>query len=260
MKIRDLTILLATSFGAIATVSTIVTVMVLLDNRELRQDMRDMRQSWNAATGESQQLKQERSEAESAFSAQGERLKKVEAELAALKSSLPTNGPASVGTPRAYRAPVFLGQQFLGQGWVAPGQAAKDPNTGQVSYEPVVLLDPSVRAGIAAGKTNVIEREVPTPTTVNYNYPYPYYYWWWPTYWTFGTNGNAGGPPEKPPRFPPPVTRAPPEGGLFLPTKFYRPSEKPFLPPVPQSPAAGGVRPRPVMSPGGHKAPGWPSR
>ena len=81
MKIRDLTILLATSFGTIAAASMIVTVVLVFDNRGLRQEMRDLRRSWDTAAGESQRLKLERSETENAFTAQGERLKQIERRL-----------------------------------------------------------------------------------------------------------------------------------------------------------------------------------
>jgi len=236
MKIRDLTILLTTFFGTIAGLSTIVTVVVLLDNRGLRQETRDLRQHWDTVAGESRQLKLERIETESAFSAQGERLKQVEAELAAIRSSLLTNAPPAPQAARAHRAAVFLGQQYLGQGWVAPGQTATDPNTGQARYEPVVVLDPSIRAGIAAGKTNVIEREAAIPTTVNYNYPYPYsYYWWWPTVWPVATNVDRCGPPVRPSHGSPPATQAQ-EARLVVQPSSYFPRGGRLVTPIPQPP------------------------
>ena len=251
MKIRDLTILLASFFGTIAAASTIVTVVVVFDNRGLRQEMRDLRRSWDVAAGESRQLKLERSETESAFSAQGERLRQLEAELAAVTSRLSTNAPSVPQPARAYRAPVFLGQQYLGQGWVAPSQTAPDLNAGQVRYEPVVLLDPSVRAGIAAGKTNVIEREVAAPTTVNYNYPYPYdSYWWWPTVWTVATNADRCRPSERPSHLPPPENQTPPDGRLSVQTRTYVPRPSPFVTPIPQTPRPGADRATLTLSPG----------
>ena len=244
MKIRDLTILLATLFGAIAAASTIVTVVVWLDNRGLREEMRDLRQNWSAVSGESLQLKQERAETETAFSTQGERLKQLEAELAAVRAGIATNSPSLAPVARAYRAPVFLGQTCLGQGWIAPRQTATDPSTGEARYEPVVLLDASVRAGLAAGKTNVIEREVATPTTVNYNYPSPYpyyYYWWWPTYWTHPANPDHGRPPERPSPLPPPATQPPPASRTVVTARSYFPPARPIVMPVPPTPrmAAG---------------------
>jgi hypothetical protein len=242
MKIRDLTILLATLFGTIAAASTIVTVVVWLDNRALRQEMRDLRQNWSAVSGESLQLKQERAETESAFSVQGERLKQLEAELAAVRAGIATNSPALAPVARAYRAPVFLGQAYLGQGWIAPRQTATDPSTGEARYEPVVVLDASVRAGLADGQTNVIERAVAvTPTTVNYNYPssYPYgYYWWWPTYWTHPTDPDHGRP-ERPPPLPPPATQPPAAGRMVVMARSYFPPDRPVVMPVPPTPRRG---------------------
>jgi alpha-D-ribose 1-methylphosphonate 5-triphosphate synthase subunit PhnG len=253
MKIRDLTILLATLFGTIAAASAIVTVAVVLDNRGLRQEMRELRQSWNAVAGESRQLKLEKSETESAFSAQGERLEQLETELAAVRASMATNASSAAPAARAYRASVYLGQAYLGQGWIAPGQTGTDPDTGQARYEPMVLLDASVRARLAAGKTNVIEREVATPTTVNYNYPnpYPYYYYsWWPSVRTLPTNPDRGGPPERPPRTPPPAPQPPPDGRVMVTTRPYFPPDRPIVMPAPRPPRTGEGRPVLTSSPG----------
>ena len=250
MKIRDLTILLATSFGTIAAASMIVTVVLVFDNRGLRQEMRDLRRSWDTAAGESQRLKLERSETENAFTAQGERLKQIEAELVAVRSSVLTNAASAPQPARAHRAAVYLGQQYLGQGWVAPGQAATDPNTGQVRHAPIVLLDPAVRAGIAAGKTNVVEREVASATTVNHNYPYPYYdYWWYPSVWTTSTNGDGCARPERPPQLPPPPSQTQADVRYLTATRSYTQPPRPLAPPV-QTPRMRVDLPIQPMSPG----------
>ncbi len=253
MKIRDFTILLATLFGTIAAASTLVTVVMVLDNRTLQQEVRDLRRSWSAAASESQQLKQERAEAQSASDGQGERLKQLEAELTAVKSSLATNAAAATPVPRAYRASVFLGQTYLGQGWVAPGQNATDPVTGQGRYEPIVLLDPSVRTSLGADKANAAEpREATPPTTVNYNYaePYPYgYSWWWPTYWYWPTNGDHRGRPDRPPRPLPHVgpqpSPPPSDTRVTVTTRSYFPPSRSIGMPVAPAPRAGVGRPFP---------------
>lgn len=247
MRIRDLTVLLATFLGTIAAASVIVTGVVLFDNRALQQEMRDLRRDWSAQTADRLQLQQERAEAEGTASTQGERLKQLEAELAGLRSDLATNGLSA--TARAYRAPVFMGQTYLGQGWVALRDLATNSRTGPGRYEPVVVLDPAVRAGLAGGKSNVIERPIPTPTTVNYNYPYPYYgYGWWPAYWAYATNSGHDRPSEVPPSSPPTVQPMPASQSTVT-TASFSPPGRPVVLPTSRAPNFKPIRPAPPLSP-----------
>jgi hypothetical protein len=173
-------------------------------------------------------------------------LKKLEAELAGLRSDLATN----VATPaaRAYRAPVFMGQTYLGQGWVALRDLATNSRTGSGRYEPVVVLDPAVRAGLAGGRSNVIERAIPTPTTVNYNYPYPYYdYGWWPAYWAYSTNSGYNHPSDCPPSSPPTVQPLPASQSVVTAASFSPPG-RPGVLPVSRAPIFKPVRPVPPLS------------
>jgi len=232
MKTRNFTLLLSAGLGTVALVSISITLLVLLDNRQLRRELQAVRHESNQAVAETRRLEDERS----SFTAQSEQLKTVQAELAALRSSVVSNAPATPVAARAFRAPTYFGQRYLGHAWIVPGQTAKDPATGQVGYEPVILIDESVRGNVAASKTNVVEREVARTTTVNYNYNYTHpNYAWWPAVWIPSSRGgNTPRPPSQPPRFPPPVKRVPQDSGVFLSTKLYQPSAKPFLPSIPR--------------------------
>jgi hypothetical protein len=227
MKLRNLTLLLAASLGTVALACAVVTVATLLDNRQLRREIREARLEGNRAAAEAQRNGDQDRE----LAAREEQLRNVEAELAELRSRAITNAPAPAAAARPVRVRTYLGQRYLGLAWIVPGQAAKDPATGQMAYEPVVLMDESIREAVGVSKTNIVEREVVRPTTVNYNYSYPYQIWW-PVVWAPATRAKEG-PPHRAPRIPPPGTRAPQEGEPFLSTRFYQPPEKPFLPSLP---------------------------
>jgi hypothetical protein len=233
MKLRNLTLLLAAGLGTVTVASTVVTVATLLDNRQLRREVREARLEGNRAAAEARRQEEQDRE----VAARDEQLRNRETELAELQSRATNNAPAPAAAARPVRVRTYLGQRYLGLAWIVPGQAAKDPATGQMAYEPVVLMDESIREAVGVSKTNVVEREVVRPTTVNYNYSYPYQIWW-PVVWAPATKPKGGSPPRSP-RIPPPGTRAPQDGEPFLSTKFYQPPEKPFLPSLPPSTRPG---------------------
>jgi hypothetical protein len=125
-----------------------------------------------------------------------------------------TNGtPADAQQPRPYQAPAYLGNQYLGLAWVVPRNISKNPKTGRLTFEPVLILDPRVKEAFAAPvATAAQDQEPPNYTVYNYNHPWPWFVW----------TPLVQASTNKPPRFPPAPSpglppRSPPVNSPWLP-------------------------------------------
>lgn len=135
---------------------------------------------------------------------------------------------APIQAPKPFKVDTYLGRDSLGEAWLIPRNFTQDPETGRVSYQPVLVLDEKLKEKftVYVQQTNYVE--TPVPTTVNYNYtpPQTYYY---PVYYQVGRN-RANRPPDRPrpPTGPiaPPIVRAvgngsggSPWGSVFVPPR-----------------------------------------
>jgi hypothetical protein len=212
--------------GLTLVVTTVVlglggmAVLLLMDNRELRSELRDVRTQLERSGEEVRGLKEERQLTRESIEVQRERMETMSAELAALSSAADERETVRA-VPRSYRVRAFMGQQEVGMGWMVASQVSSNGVTGQLTYEPVIVLDEAVRQRVGVTQTNVVEREVTKSTTVNYNYPYQYG-GGWPVVWVAphkrgkGDGGGSTGQPEQPP--PPPQVPSP-----FLSTRPWHP-------------------------------------
>jgi hypothetical protein len=149
--------------------------------------------------------------------------------------------PEPVPPPKPFRVPTYLGRELLGDAWLVPRNFAQDPETGRVSYEPVILLDEKLRERFTARvyETNYVAQPVPVADTGNYIPPNNYYY---PVYYAVD-NGRRpdrpNRPPHRPPNQPPSRPTFPavpgnnsPWGSVFVPPRFSPPpTPSIFVPP-----------------------------
>ena len=225
MKTTDLLWVICISLGI--TVAAVAATMVGLfqDNRNLRREIASARAELGRVGAERKELEAEKGELNAELANQRDELQKAESDLADAKEPNPTTN--AVAAPRPVKVRTFLANQYVGMSWLVPSGASKDARTGVVTYEPVVLLDDSVRQNLVTYKTNVVEREVSRATTVNYNYPWFYYY---PVAVVVGTNKAAhcdgGRAPNTLSMAPPPPQNSKP----FLSATVQPPTAKPFLP------------------------------
>ena len=249
MKTKSLLALIGVSVIILSSALVLIAAVVVLDNRELRREVRTLRMDLQQARADVSQLHAEATDAAAQMAAKHDRLQQLEEEVARPKAA-DVKAPDEAGAaaaPRAYRVRTYLGKQYLGMGWLVPSVLPKNGESGKVAYEPVLVLDESLKRNFVVHQTNVVEREGSRETTINYNYPYPSAYWY-PAVFFPGTNKLAKCNTNLPPRLAP---RAPQPGVLspkpFLNTKLFLPNAKPFLPPEPVKIQAG---PRPWLPPG----------
>ncbi|HKS37215.1 MAG TPA: hypothetical protein VJW76_08510 [Verrucomicrobiae bacterium] len=265
MKIKNLLAVVGVGFTILSSSLIVIAVVVVQDNRELRTELRAVRADLNEARAEAGQVREEAAVATAELASKHDQVEGLEEELATAKaanlkaSSAAERSPA----PRAYRVRTYLGSRYIGMAWMVPSPLPKDAESGQVAYEPVLVLDESVKSNFELRTTNVVEREVSRATTVNYNYAYPYYY---PVFVSSGGHRPPNcdtNPVPAQPKLPTPSPRLPPgifnpvNSKPFLPGKPFLPREKPFLPSdnrVTESsrvqaglgPSAGNLRPQMV--------------
>ena len=141
-------------------------------------------------------------------------------QLAELKLRRDAKEPAV--PQQAFRVRAFLDNQWVSQGWLVPGRGATNAS-GQLVYEPVVVLDPSARAALTAAKPPAAP-ETPSSITVNHNYPTTTETVW-PAIWIAGGGHHQRPDPpvELPPRFPPQPKPQPQPVSPFLSTRIWQP-------------------------------------
>jgi hypothetical protein len=131
-----------------------------------------------------------------------------------------TETKTTVAAQPAYRVRTYLENRALGQGWLLPGRSTTNAS-GELVYEPVVVLDPSTRSMLATDAAKETEPAPPTSVTVNHNYPSTYDNVW-PAYWVSvrGQKGHRHKPGETPQTLQPPVS---PPVSPFLSTRIWQP-------------------------------------
>jgi uncharacterized membrane protein YgcG len=221
MKTRDMLATIWLGLVIVAVTLGLVTVGVLFDNRQLRQDGRDLRVELDARSTETTGLRAERSSIEEELQAQRQRVEELSVELAELKLRADTN-EKPVGQP-AYRVRAYLENQWVSQGWLVPGRATTN-SSGQLVYEPVVVLDPSARTALMAAAPREPAPTEPTSVTVNHNYPSAYQTVW-PAFWvsTGGKPQHRPKPPESSTPFPTQPKPEPQPVSPFLSTRVWQP-------------------------------------
>src|ERR1041385_5305742 len=174
MKTTNLMWILCLSLSVTLAAVTVTTLGILDENRNLRKAIQTARTDLDRVGNEVKGLEEEKGNLTAELANQRDELDKAGNELAdARETNSKTN---EVAKPRPVKVRTFSGNQYLGQSWLGPTGVKEDPAPGLTTYEPVVFLDDSVKQGLVAYRTNVVEREVPQATTVNYNYPWVYYY------------------------------------------------------------------------------------
>ena len=165
MKTRDLMATMWVGLVIVAVTLGLVTAGVFLDNRDLRREGRDLRVELDARSTEATDLKTERSLIEQELRAQRERVEAMSVQLAELKLGAAAKEPAV--PQQAYRIRAFLDNQWVSQGWLVPGRATTNAS-GQLVYEPVVVLDPSARTALTAVREPA---PAPAPPILDYGEP-----------------------------------------------------------------------------------------
>ena len=235
MKTKSLLATIGVCLTILSSASVLITVVVVLDNRELRREIRTLHTDLHQARVDASQLREETTDATERLAAKQSDLLELEKELTRPKASdaKASDAAAASTAPRAQRVRTYLGNQYIGMSWLVPSAVSKEPESGQISYEPVLVLDESLRRNLAVDKTNAVEREVSHETTVNYNYAYPYYY---PVFLWAGINrppncdtNRIAVQPKPQPQLPSGIFN-PVNAKPFLPTKPFLPKEKPLLP------------------------------
>ena len=223
-------ILLTVGFAAVAATLR----GIYDDNRRLLAEIQALRADSQRAAEEIKQLENQKADLAAELASKRDQLQDAQTEpLEAKETNIRTNEVVvSPSTPRPVRVRTFLGNRYVGMSWLAPSGISKDPKTGAVTYEPVVVLDETVKQSLVVYKTNVVEREVARSTTVNYNYPWPGYY---PVFFAAGTNRATHRNPRQIPGTPPPI-QLPPQNPKPLPNAVFRTlAHEAFLPAVNQT-------------------------
>ena len=204
------------------------------DNRRLLTEIHTLRTDSQRAAEEIKQLENRKADLAAELASKRDPLPEAQTEPAeARETNTRTNEfVVSPSTPRPVKVRTFLDNRYVGMSWLAPSGVSKDPKTGAVTYEPVVVLDETVKQSLVVYQTNVVEREVARSTTVNYNYPWPGYY---PVFFAAGTNRATHRNPRQIPGTPPPI-QLPPQNPKPLPNAVFRTlAHEAFLPAVNQT-------------------------
>jgi len=214
---------------AVAAVAATL-VGVLDENRMLRREIEKARADVLKAADQIKGLEAEKGDMIVELTGQRDERQRAEDERAETKEAASKTN--EIAAPRPVKVRTFLGNQYVGMSWLVPSGVSKDPRTGALTYEPVLILDESLRQNLVTYRTNVVEREVSRATTVNYNYPWIYYY---PVGFVIATNKAVRRDPPKTPTTPPPTARQPQDSRPFLSTAVRPPTDNPFLPAMPQA-------------------------
>lgn len=240
MKTKSLMATLGVCLTIVTSTLVLIAVVVVRDNRELRRELRTLCTDMNRASIEAVQLRAESADAMTQLAAKHDELEELEESVAKSNATAPKESDDAVAStaPRTWRVRAYLGGQYLGMAWMVPTALPKDAESGRVLYEPVLVLDESLKGKFAANSADRVEREVSRATTVNYNYAYPYYYpvlIGKPGNHPPGCETNQPPVPSKPqPQLPPGIFN-PVNSKPFVPGKPFLPKEKPFQPRVNQA-------------------------
>ena len=178
--------------GILLSSLTAILIFEFKVNRDLRAENRNLLAEAQQASAKMEALAAEKTEA-------SEKLSAKEKEVDVLQNK-PANAEAakeakdSSASPRALQVKAYLGREYLGMAWLVPTKISKDPETGVVTSEPVVVMSESLKKTFTEVRTSVVDREVPVNSSVNYNY-YPNPNYGYPYYWYYGWGAatNGGG-------------------------------------------------------------------
>lgn len=248
MKTTGVLTMLATASTTLVVVAVALTVVTVLENRELRSELRQAREEMRQAAQATRRLEDQRSSDLEALSAQRRQLQQLETEGATAGTAEETKEDPEVTSPRAFRVRTYAGGKYVGDSWMVP-QPVPVSGTSSNIWQPTIVLDDAVRAALtpapsaATAPAAAPERDTTRTVNVNYNYPNPYYVTW-PYVWVSG--GHQHPPPQRPlPASPPRPT--PQQPSPFLNTRYFLPTQKPFLP----SPSTYPGMTPPQATPGG---------
>jgi hypothetical protein len=200
------------------------------DNRDLRAENRALHLSLLDVSTKLHALERDQTAADA-------RVAQAQREVQALKSRIEHDEAAQIraretaAPPRPYQARAFLGDRLVGTGWLVPRNVSRDPRTGQVTFEPAIVLDETLKEAFVTYRTNVVEREVYRSTAVNNTY--------YSTPVLYGLPLVHKTPLCPPGQNPPPVQPAPP---VMAP---------PVRPPPPDLFVNGGATPQRLGTPAG---------
>lgn len=217
--------LMITVGACLALFSISLTVLLLVgfhdyrrvgeDNRALQADLQDA----NVRLGE---LEKGRDSLTGELEARRSEVQDLTAKLteAAAANSKTNDAAALAVQPRPYQVPAFLGNDYLGLAWVVPRNLSRDPKTGRVTFEPVLLLDPGWRRAFTETATEVVEQPAAPSYAAVYNY---YSQWPWilvPNERRHRTNAMTRINPPPPPKA---LPRSPRTTDAWLPVGASRP-------------------------------------
>ncbi|HAV63020.1 MAG TPA: hypothetical protein DCY13_11725 [Verrucomicrobiales bacterium] len=183
------------------------------------------------------------------LTAEQARLERVSLERAAAeKATVPvekpqentsTNRPAY---PQSFQARTFAGDRYIGMAWVLPSNMTEDKETGQMRFEPVILLTEGARAALTQTTTNYVDREIVRNNTLNQNWVYQQPYWYGYPIWVFPENPQLTNPPASrpPPRLPSPNRDSFQQ--RLLPSTGIEPAQQRLLPTNDELPAGARGR------------------
>ena len=236
MKTTNPLLITRICLGVVAAAMAVAIPAMLERSHSQRRETQALRADLRRASDDIQRLEEEKAGVSAELARDRDQLQQLETELACAQEDKSTakEEAAPPTPPRPVKIRAYLGNQCVGMGWLVSSGVSKDPNTGAVTYEPVVILDEAIKQNFVTYRTNFVEREVSRSTTVNYNYPWVYYY---PVVFTARTN-KASFDPVPTPKTPAPTLFQPQNSKPFLSTTIQRPTDKPFLPAVSRLPSS----------------------
>jgi len=157
MKTKSLLATIGVCLTILTSTLVLIAVVVVQDNRELRRELRTLRADLHQASTEAGQLRAETADATTQLAAKHDELEELEQSVAKSKTAISRESEevAASTAPRASRVRAYLGSQYLGMAWMVPSPLPKEAESGRVLYEPVLVLDESLKSTFAANRTDV---------------------------------------------------------------------------------------------------------
>jgi hypothetical protein len=227
MAMRTGTLLLGSLFGAIglALAASLFGGVMFFEQRQLQSDQQSLRTELEQARTQAREWTEERETMNAELVGQRARVEELSSEVMSLREATAGAEQEMVRLPvQSHRVRAYLGNQQVGMGWLVPHQMRTNKIDGRVSYEPVIVLDESVRQRVAGARTEPVEPEPQRPTSVTYNYQN--YAGSWPVWWVRPAPGKPIQP--SPPSTPSP--QPPREQSPFLSRQIWHPQNVPGRP------------------------------
>ena len=146
-------------FGIVVSVLLWMLVSEVRSNRSYHQEMASLYSSLHDSKATNELLMEKlntlASNNEAAPPIQAGETDSVAAEAAVEEAELPVMGDSN-----SYVVKAYLGDQYLGTAVMYQRNVATDPETGKVTFEPLLILDPSLKNKFTKVETKLVEREV----------------------------------------------------------------------------------------------------